>query len=200
MELKIDKLKGVIPQKVLDELPSVIEKFSINTPLRLAHFLAQCHHESNGFTVAVENLNYSQSGLKKVFGKYFTDALLVTYARKPEKIANRVYANRMGNGSELSGDGWRHRGEGFLQITGKKNQQSFFKSIGLPIDTNPMLIGTKYPLSSAAWFFDNRQICNYCDRGAKDMDVEAVTKMVNGGLNGFEDRLAKFKKYWALLR
>lgn len=200
MELKIDKLKGVIPQKVLDELPGVIEKFSINTPLRLAHFLAQCHHESNGFTVAVENLNYSQSGLKQTFGKYFTDALLVTYARNPEKIASRVYANRMGNGDENSKEGWLYRGRGYIQLTGKDNYRKFGNAIGVDVLANPDFVATDYPLLSAAWFFDNRQICNYCDRGAKDMDVEAVTKMVNGGLIGIEDRLAKFKKYWALLR
>ncbi len=123
--MQLDKLKGHVPDAVLSQIPQVMEKFQINTPLRLCHFLAQCAHESGNFKAVTENLNYSPVSLLKVFGKYFNEKNVEAYARKPEKIANLVYGNRMGNGPESSGDGFKYRGRGYIQLTGKVNYQSF---------------------------------------------------------------------------
>ena len=178
------------------EIPSVAEKFQISSPLRLAHFLAQCSHESGDFKAMTENLNYSAEGLIKIFGKYFpTDALAAQYARQPEKIANRVYANRMGNGNEESGMGWKFRGRGYIQLTGFENYASFDKMVDDDILANPDLVATKYPLMSAAWFFSKKNIWSVCDRGAGDDVVTKVTELVNGGHTGLADRIAKFKLY-----
>ena len=125
--LKIDALRGHVPQSIIAQLPAVISQFNINTPLRLAHFLAQCSHESGAFKAVKENLNYSADGLKRIFGKYFPGNLNVVYARNPEKIASRVYASRMGNGSEASKDGYKFRGRGYIQLTGKENYVKFGK-------------------------------------------------------------------------
>lgn len=194
------KLAGLVPQKVLDELPAVMHKFGINTPLRLAHFLAQCGHESGGFKSVVENLNYSVDGLKRTFGKYFKqNGLAEAYARKPELIASRVYANRMGNGDEGSRDGWRYRGRGYIQLTGKNNYAQFDQFVDDDILANPELVGTKYPLLSAAWFFHKAGILPIADKGAVDAVVTQVTKRVNGGTHGLDDRIARFHKYYKAL-
>ncbi len=150
--MDISKLKGHIPDSVLAQIPDTAAKFEINTPLRLAHFLAQCGHESGQFRVVNENLNYGAKGLLGIFKKYFpTEDKAKTYERKPEKIANLVYASRMGNGPESSGDGYKYRGRGYIQLTGKDNYTQFDKTVPEDILANPDLVSGKYALMSAAW-------------------------------------------------
>jgi putative chitinase len=196
---KLEKLKGHIPDAVIAQIPDTAAKFNITTPLRLAHFLSQCGHESGGFKLVNENLNYSADGLKKIFPKYFPGNLNESYARQPEKIAARVYASRMGNGDEASKEGFKFRGRGFIQLTGKSNYTNFAKFIGEDTIANPDLVATKYPLASAAFFFDSNKLWSICDKGSDRATVEAVTKRVNGGLIGIEDRVKHFKEYYALL-
>jgi putative chitinase len=194
--MEIEKLKDTLPVAVMAEIPLVMQKFGITNKLRLAHFLAQCAHESANFTALKENLNYSADGLRKIFPKYFPTIDFATkYARQPEKIANRVYASRMGNGDELSGEGYKFRGRGFIQLTGKSNYQAFSTFIGEDCVGNPDLVATKYPLASAAFFFDKNKLWDICDKGDHPDHVLAVTKRVNGGTHGYDDRLAKFKKF-----
>jgi putative chitinase len=196
----MEKLKGQLPDHVYDQIPDVMSKFAINTPLRLAHFLAQCGHESGDWKFKTENLNYSAQALQSVFRKYFPDeATSAQYARKPEMIANKVYANRMTNGDETSGDGWRFRGRGYIQLTGRQNYTSFDKVVEENLLEHPDLVADKYPLLSAAWFWDNNKLNTLADKGSTDADVTAITKRVNGGTHGLEDRLSKFKKYYSLL-
>ena len=198
--LNIDKLKGHIPDTVLAQIPETAKKFNITNNLRLAHFLAQCGHESGNFKAVSENLNYSADGLKKIFGKYFPGNLNESYARQPEKIASRVYASRMGNGDEASKEGFKFRGRGYIQLTGKNNYTNFSKFIGEDCVTNPDLVATKYPLASAAFFFDSNKLWSICDKGADDATVTAVTKRVNGGTIGLPDRIKHFKEYYNLLK
>jgi putative chitinase len=199
--MDINKLKGAVPDEVLSQIPGVMEKFQINTPLRLCHFLAQCAHESGNFKAVSENLNYGAKGLLGTFKKYFpTEAKALQYERKPEKIANLVYASRMGNGDEASGDGFKYRGRGYIQLTGKVNYESFDKVVDENVTANPDLVATKYPLLSAAWFWNSRTLNALADKGATDADVTAITKKVNGGTHGLEDRIAKFKKFHGLLK
>ncbi len=198
--MDINKLKGHIPDGVLAQIPSVMEKFKIDTPLELAHFLAQCSHESGNFKAVSENLNYSADGLKKIFPKYFPGNLNESYARKPEAIASRVYASRMGNGNEASKEGFRFRGRGYIQLTGKENYASFDKFVEDDILANPDLVATKYPLLSAAWFFSKNKLNEIASKGADDATVTAVTKRVNGGTIGLADRIKHFKEFYALLK
>ena len=196
--MNIDKLKGHVPDSVIAQIPDIVTKFKIDTPLKLAHFLSQCGHESGGFKILQENLNYRAKGLMTVFKKYFPDnTKAALYERKPEKIANLVYGNRMGNGPEASGDGFRFRGRGFIQLTGKDNYKAFSTAIGEDCVANPDLVATKYPLASAAWFFSKNCLSKCTD--ASDAAVVAVTKSVNGGTIGLEDRKKHFKEYHALL-
>jgi putative chitinase len=198
--IDLAKLKGHIPDAVIAQIPVIMEKFAINTPLRLAHFLAQCGHESGGFKAVQENLNYGAKGLRGIFAKYFpTDAKALEYERKPEKIANLVYGNRMGNGPEASGEGYKFRGRGYIQLTGKDNYTAFAKSIGEDTVANPDLVSSKYPLASAAWFFSKNGLNAIADKGADDATVTAVTKRVNGGTIGLPDRIKHFKEYYHLL-
>jgi putative chitinase len=197
--LKLDQLKGQIPDPVIGQISQCATTFKINSRLRLAHFLAQCDHESAGFKFTTENLNYSASGLQKIFGKYFPGTLENQYARQPEKIASRVYANRMGNGDEASKDGWNYRGRGYIQLTGKDNYKAFHASVDDDILGQPDLVATKYPLLSAAWFWNSRSLNTVADQGATDATVTAVTKKVNGGTIGLAERIRLFKKYYALL-
>jgi putative chitinase len=199
-DFKLANLKGHIPDSVIAQIPDTAAKFGITTPLRLAHFLAQASHESGGFKAVNENLNYSADGLKKIFPKYFPGNLSESYARQPQKIANRVYASRMGNGDETSGDGYRYKGAGFIQLTGKSNYSAFDKFVDDDILANPSLVATKYALASAAWFFWKNNLWAICDQGATDQVVAAVTKRVNGAHIGLPDRLKHFKEYWALLK
>ena len=198
--MNLDKLKGHVPDTVIGQIPGVMDTFQINTPLRLAHFLAQCGHESGGFKHVNENLNYSADGLKKIFGKYFKEAgLAESYARQPEKIASRVYGGRMGNGDESTKEGFKFRGRGYIQLTGKSNYSEFDKFVNEDILANPDLVATQYPLLSAAWFFHKNGLNAIADKGADDATVTSVTKRVNGGTIGLPDRIKHFKEYYSLL-
>ena len=198
--LKLQNLKGHIPDAVIGMIPDVAAKFQIDTPLRLAHFLAQCGHESGGFRLTKENLNYSAKGLMGIFKKYFpTEALANQYARQPEKIANKVYGNRMGNGSEASGEGAKFCGRGYIQLTGKENYTAFGKSIGVDVCATPELVASQYALASAAWFFSKNGLHKIADEGASDLVVTKITKRVNGGTIGLPDRIKHFKEYYHLL-
>ena len=198
--LNIEKLKGHIPDSVISQIPDTAKKFNITNNLRLAHFLSQCGHESGGFKAVSENLNYSSDGLKRTFGKYFPGNLSESYAKQPEKIASRVYGGRMGNGDELSKEGYKFRGRGYIQLTGKSNYTSFTKFIGEDCVSNPDLVATKYPLASAAFFFDSNKLWSICDKGSDDATVTVVTKRVNGGTIGLADRIKHFKEYYNLLK
>ena len=196
--LKLDKLKGHIPDSVIAQIPETANKFKIDTPLKLAHFLAQCGHESGGFKLVQENLNYSAKGLATTFKKYFiSEAVAKPYERNPQKIASKVYGGRMGNGPEQSGDGWKFRGRGYIQLTGKDNYTAFDKFVEDDILANPDLVATKYPLLSAAWFFSKNCLHRCVD--ASDATVTSVTRCVNGGTIGLADRLKHFKEYFSLL-
>jgi len=199
MSLNLEKLKGHVPDAVIAQIPDTAAKFNITTNLRLAHFLAQCGHESGGFKAINENLNYGAKGLLGVFPKYFNAASAAQYERKPEMIASKVYANRMGNGDEASKEGWKFRGRGYIQLTGKSNYTNFTKFIGEDCIANPDLVATKYPLASAAFFFNSNNLWAICDKGADDATVTAVTKRVNGGTIGLADRIKHFKEFYAAL-
>ena len=199
--MNLQKLKGHIPDSVIAMLPDTIAKFELNTPLRLAHFLAQAGHESGGFKAVQENLNYGAKGLLGIFKKYFpTPEKAALYERKPEKIANLVYGGRMGNGPETSGEGWKFRGRGYIQLTGKDNYKAFDAVVTESIIDNPDLVATKYPLLSAAWFFHKNGLHKIADQGATDAVVTSVTKRVNGGTIGLPDRIKHFKEYYTLLK
>jgi putative chitinase len=198
--LKLEKLKGHIPDTVIAQIPDTAAKFEINTPLRLAHFLAQCGHESGGFRLTKENLNYSAKGLNGTFKKYFpTLESAVPYERKPEKIANKVYGNRMGNGPESSGEGAKFCGRGYIQLTGKDNYTAFGKSINEDMTANPDKVASSYALLSAAWFFSKNGLNKMADEGSSDLVVTKITKRVNGGTIGLPDRIKHFKEYYSLL-
>jgi putative chitinase len=199
--MDLNKLKGHIPDTVIGQIPGVMEKFQINTPLRLSHFLSQCGHESGGFKLVNENLNYGAKGLMTTFKKYFpTEALAKQYERKPELIASKVYGGRMGNGVEATKEGWKFRGRGYIQLTGKDNYKAFDAVVTENILENPDLVATKYPLLSAAWYWNSRKINATADLGAGDDTVTKVTKLVNGGTIGLEDRKKHFKEYYDLLK
>jgi len=197
--MNLDKLKGHVPDTVIAQIPSIQDKFEINTPIRLAHFLAQCGHESGGFKLVQENLNYGAKGLLGIFPKYFDTGTAAAYERKPEKIANVVYASRMGNGDKASGDGWKFHGRGFIQLTGHDNYKAFSAAINEDCVANPDLVATKYPLASAAWFFHKNGLHKIADEGATDAVVTKVTKRVNGGTIGLDDRIKHFKEFHTLL-
>ena len=167
------------------------------SPNRAAHFFAQTAHETGGFKAFSENLSYGAKGLRGIFGKYFpTDAMAKAYERQPQKIANRVYGGRMGNGVEASGDGWKYRGRGALQLTGKANYQAFSDYIKRPdVMTNPDLVASELCFESALWFFDKNRLWGICDQGINDAAILALTKRINGGTHGLDDRMAKTKKF-----
>ena len=171
------------------------------SPARAAHFFGQTSHETGGFKAFSENLNYSAKGLRGIFGKYFaSDAVAAQYERKPEKIANRVYASRMGNGNEASGDGWKYRGRGALQLTGKDNYAAFAKYCNRPdVMTNPDLVAGELAFESAMFFFERNKLWAICDQGVTDAAILSVTKKVNGGTHGLEDRKNKTKTYYSQL-
>ena len=171
------------------------------TPVRAAHFFAQTSHETGGFKAFSENLNYSAQGLQGIFGKYFPGNLEESYARQPEKIANRVYASRMGNGNEVSGDGWKFRGRGALQLTGKSNYEAFAKYLGTnEVMENPDLVATKYSFDSAMFFFEKNKLWTICDKGINDAAILELTKRINGGTHGLEDRKVKTYKYYEYVK
>ena len=201
-DLTAEKLGKILPgNKEIDQwLPLVttmLEKYEINTKERAAMFLAQCGHESNSFTVMKENLNYSVDGLLKVFPRYFpTRVLAESYARQPEKIANRVYANRMGNKDETSGDGWKFRGKGLIQLTGHDNVAAFAASVGKTIDEAILYLETKEgALESACWYWSK----NGLNKLADVKDIVSSTKRINGGTIGLTDRQARFEKALTIL-
>lgn len=197
----IEKLKGKLPVSVLAELPAVMEKFQINTPLRLAHFLAQCDHESGGFKATTENLNYSADRLLVVFPKYFKNINEANaYARNPKKIASRVYANRYGNSDEASQDGYLYRGRTFVQLTFKANYEAFGKAVGEDFVKNPDLVNEKYALVCAGWFWNNAKINPIADKGTDINTITAVRKKINGGDKGLLDVQKLFTKYYNLLK
>lgn len=198
--MNLEKLKGHIPDEVIAQIPGVQEKFAINTPLRLSHFLAQTGHESGGFKFKSENLNYSAEILRKVFPKYFPDIVVAKqYERKPEAIASRVYGGRMGNGPEATKEGFKFKGRGYIQLTGKDNYKAFDATVDDDILANPDLVASKYPLLSAAWFWNSRKLNAIADQGATDDVVTKITKLVNGGTIGLADRIKHFKEYHNLL-
>ena len=167
------------------------------SPNRAAHFFAQTAHETGGFKAFSENLSYGAPGLRGIFGKYFpTEAMAKAYERQPQKIANRVYGGRMGNGVEASGDGWKYRGRGALQLTGKANYQAFSDYIKRPdVVTNPDLVAGELCFESALWFFDKNRLWSICDQGINDAAILALTKRINGGTHGLDDRKLKTKKF-----
>ena len=198
MELTLNQLKQFLPKNKYvehwhDALKQLLPDYDINTPQRIAAFLAQCAHESAGFTALKENLNYKPATLLKLFGKYFTPELAAAYCAKPNKqeaIANRIYANRMGNGDEASGDGFRYSGKGLIQLTGKSNYQAFADSLEItPTDAAEYMQTFEGACQSACWFWETNNLNKYADIG----DFETMTKRINGGTIGLEDR----KKHYA---
>lgn len=192
-------LASKLPSNASLFMLSVVDKYNITNPLRLAHFMAQIAHESGNFKFTTENLNYSRESLLKVFPKYFNEQNVDQYARNPEKIGSRVYASRMGNGDEASKEGFVFRGRGFLQLTGKDNYRAFSSFIGEDCVANPDLVATKYPMDSAIWFFDKNKLWDICDKGNDVATITSVTKRVNGGTHGLDDRQAKFNLFNSLL-
>lgn len=170
------------------------------THRRAAHFFAQCAHESGNFTVFTENLNYSAAGLNKIFPKYFRNAgrNANEFARKPQAIANVVYSNRMGNGNEQSGDGWRFRGRGAIQLTGRSNYTAFSKWSNRPdVLTNPDLVSTELAFDSAVWFFHANNLWTICDEGFDEDTITKLTRRINGETHGLLDRIEKTKRFSA---
>jgi putative chitinase len=186
--MNLQAIKPLLPESIFNRLPEVISRYQINTPKRLAHFLSQCGHESGGFKAFSENLNYSAEGLLKTFPKYFNAETAAAYARKPERIANRVYANRMSNGNEESGDGWKFRGRGCIQLTGRANYTAYDQAVPENVLVNPDLVAGAMALDSAGWFWRTNGLNQIADTG----DVTAVTKRVNGGTHGLADRQSRY--------
>lgn len=192
--IELQKKCGVTPDGIWG--PTTFRaacKFFQMTPTRGAHFFGQCAHESGGFKVFSENLNYSAEGLVDTFRKYFpTISSTAGYARNPQKIANKVYANRMGNGNEASNDGWKYRGRGAIQLTGKVNYTQFANELDKPeILQNPDLVAELYAFESAIFYFNQNNIFTICDKGINTSIITQVTKRVNGGTIGLDDRIAK---------
>jgi putative chitinase len=201
--LTVNQLRQMIPGNQYVEnwhkaMMILLPSYEINTPRRISAFVAQCAHESGNFRFLRENLNYKWESLRRVFPKYFTDdATAQRYASMPNKqeaIANRVYASRMGNGPEESGDGWKFAGKGLIQLTGKNNYQNFADSIGTPLEEVPeYLVTFEGALQSACWFWETNNLNKWADEG----NIERVSRIVNGGTHGMEDRV---QRYHAALR
>ena len=188
-----ERLNQVSPVLKLEVVEPLFNKYGLNTTNRIAMFLAQCAHESGNFKCKSENLNYSAEGLQKIFKKYFpTPELAAQYARKPEMIASRCYANRMGNGDEASKEGYKFRGRGYIQLTGKNNYTSFANSIGKSLDEAVAYTDTDAgALESALWFWDTNKLNQFADKD----DNLTCTKRINGGTHGLDDRNNKYAKY-----
>ena len=191
-----EQLKEMIPRNPYvsqwyEAISSILPEYEINTPQRVAAFLAQCAHESGGFVFLKENLNYKAASLRKVFPKYFPDdATAAAYAKKPERIANRVYANRMGNGDEASGDGWRYCGRGLIQLTGKDNYTFFAASLDIPVEEAAEYLQTfEGAVQSACFFWEQNNLNKWADSG----DILTLTKRINGGTIGLEDRIKHYE-------
>lgn len=201
--LSEDHIREFIPKNPYwkewyEALAVLLPEYEINTPMRTAAFLAQCGHESGGFVFLRENLNYRAESLVRQWPRYFpTMEIAKAYERKPEKIANRAYANRMGNGDEASGDGWRYIGRGLIQLTGKDNYQAFADSIETPIEDIPSYLGTfEGAAQSACWFWDERNLNREADVG----DIKSMTRKINGGLIGLEDRYKHYRHVLEILK
>ena len=195
MELTLDQLKQLLPKNPYVDhwhhaLSQLLPDYDINTPQRIAAFVAQCSHESGGFVALKENLNYRAVTLRKIFPKYFpTDELANAFAGKPEMIANRVYASRMGNGDEASGDGFRYCGRGLIQLTGKSNYQAFADSLEMNVEDVPDYLSTfEGAAQSACWFWESNNLNRFADSG----DIKSLTKAINGGYIGLEDRIQHY--------
>lgn len=195
--MNLDGLYPSIPRHVLDQLSDVQDRYSINTPLRLAHFLAQCAHESGRFLVTRENLNYSAQGLLKTFKRHFNERTAKLYARNPEAIANKVYGGRLGN-TEIT-DGWKFRGRGYIQTTGKANYAELDKIVPEDLLDNPDLVSSRYAMLSAGFYWNSRKINSVADLGATKEVVEKVTLKVNGGTHGLKERTEYFFEYYQIL-
>lgn len=196
-------LKKIVGEDLVYEMTGCLEMFSINTILRAAHFLSQCQHESGGFKHTEENLNYSAIGLMNTWPKHFPDrATANAYARDPIRIANRVYAGRNGNGDETSGDGWKFRGRGYIQTTGRANYEAFSKFVreDILMTTPDLLILKKYACLSAGFFWHTNKLNDLADTGSDDAVVQAITKKVNGGLTGIAERTKYFRQNLILLQ
>ncbi len=196
MKITEEDLKELIPQnKYVSQWTRVLNlllpDYEINNPKRVAAFLAQCIHESGGFVFLRENLNYRAESLMKVWPRHFpTLEIAKAYQRNPEKIANKAYSNRMGNGDEKSGDGWRFSGRGLIQLTGKTNYQAFADSIETPLEEIPEYLETfEGAVQSACWFWETNNLNSLADRG----DIVTLTKRINGGTIGLEDRIKHYK-------
>lgn len=213
MNITTEKLKQItgindnnMLLKLVDGINRVTLKYNIDTSYKLAHFISQMQHECANFSRFTENLNYSEKALLSVFGKYFNTTTAKQYARKPSMIANKVYANRMGNGSEISGDGWKYRGRGAIQCTGKDKYVGMTKEFGIDFLNNPdMLAEAPYAIMSAGWYWNSRNINNSINIIPSDdnsilADIKQVTRLVNGGTNGLSDRISKFKKAYSILK
>ena len=195
MELTKQQLKDLLPKNpYIDHwhraLSQLLPDYEINTPQRIAAFIAQCAHESGNFVFLTENLNYKAESLTKIFGKYFKDmATAKAYEKKPEKIANRIYANRMGNGDEASGDGWRYRGRGLIQLTGKTNYTWFAASLEISAEEAAEYTQTfEGAAQSACWFWETNKLNNEADKG----DIKTMTRKINGGFIGLDDRIKHY--------
>ena len=193
--ITLEQLQQLLPNNQYVEqwheaLEQLLPDYEINTPRRIAAFIAQCSHESGGFATLKENLNYRAASLCKVFPKYFTETSAQSFAGKQEAIANRVYANRMGNGPEESGDGYRYCGRGLIQLTGKDNYQNFADSLEINIEELPEYLGTfEGAVQSACWFWENNNLNQWADKG----DIVTLTKRINGGTIGLEDRIKHYE-------
>jgi putative chitinase len=190
-----DQLKQMVKNPYINQwyeaLDQLLDDYEINTPLRVAHFIAQCAHESGNFVFIKENLNYKAASLQKTFPKYFPTAeLAAQYANRPEMIANRVYANRMGNGPEESGDGFKYCGRGLIQLTGKDNYTFFAASIEVPVEEASEYLQTfEGAVQSACFFWDQNNLNQWADKG----DILTLTKRINGGTIGLEDRIKHYE-------
>ena len=177
--------------EIVDSLNKILPEYNIDRPKRIAMFLAQTGHESGGFRVFEENLNYSAKALELLFSKYFKNKDTNYYARRPEKIANIIYSNRMGNGDELSGDGWKYRGRGAIQITGRHNYELLSRDCNIDAVIHPdMLLEVNNSILSAVWYWNKHDLNSYADLN----DIKGSTRKINGGYNGLEDRITKYKK------
>ena len=187
-----DQLKQMVKNPHIDQWYDALEKllddYDINTPLRVAHFIAQCAHESGNFVFIKENLNYRAASLQKTFPKYFPTAeLAAQYANKPERIANRVYAKRMGNGDEASGDGWKYCGRGLIQLTGRDNYTFFAGSLDITTEETAEYLATfEGAAQSACWYWEQNNLNRFADAN----DVKGLTRAINGGYIGLEDRIS----------
>lgn len=197
--MHLEKLQGHLPDSIYQSLPDLCTKFDIDGPLRLSHILGQASEETGSFTVFTENLDYSAEALQKLFPRHFLNDDEDDYARQPEKIANRIYANRMGNGDEASGDGYKFRGRGSLQTTGRSNYKALGDFLGVDLISNPELVATDYCMDSAAFFFKNGNLWHICDKGIDVATITIVTQHVNGGQINIARRIQYTQEFYKIL-